>query len=275
MILKDTKQLIKENDFFIKKKFGQNFLIDKNIIEKITKGSNISKNDIVLEIGPGLGALTSYLSKKCKKLICVEIDKTLIPILKNKNFENVEIIEGDILDIDICSITNNQNIKVVANLPYYISTPIITKLLEMKNVSSITIMIQKEVADRLKAKKSTKEYGSLTVFVKYHSKVTFITNVSPDCFLPKPTVESTVLHFEREKKYFPDNEDFFYKVVRAGFSQRRKTLINSIFQNNLGITKENVYMALKEMNFDENIRGDNLDVEDYVLLSNKLFIYNL
>lgn len=269
-----TAQLLKEHDFLIKKKYGQNFLTDHNIINKIIDGACLTKDHTVLEIGPGLGALTSGLSQRVKQVICIEIDKNLIPILESHEFANVDILEGDILKVDVKSLISDKTpVSIVANLPYYISTPIITNLLILDDiVDSITIMIQKEVADRLVAQPGTKAYGSLTVFVSYHADVNHVITVPPGCFIPRPAVDSSVIHLKINKKRKPTNEDFFYKLVRQSFSQRRKTLINSLTNksNEIGLTKEQIQQGFKELGINENIRGEVLSLDDFLNLSDEL-----
>lgn len=271
-MVKTTKELLQEHDFLIKKKYGQNFLTDNNIINKIVSGANLTQEHTVLEVGPGLGSLTSALSKIAKHVICIEIDKTLIPILNSHGFDNVDIVEGDVLKVDIDSlIQEKQPVSVVANLPYYISTPIITKLLMLK-IESITIMIQKEVADRLKAKPATKSYGSLTVFVNYHADVSHITTVPPGCFIPRPGVDSSVIHLKLNKKQKPIDEEFFYKLVRQSFSQRRKTLLNSLTAkgSELNLSKEQIQQGFVDLGISENSRGETLSLENFINLSDIL-----
>ena len=272
MNLTTTKELAEKYGFFAKKKYGQNFLIDKNIIAKIIEGANLEKSDTVIEIGPGLGALTNTLGSKCSKVICVEIDKNLVTILRNQISSNIEIINGDILKLNISDIVQHcTSIKVVANLPYYIATPIITKLL-LSNIKSFTIMVQKEVADRLRASPGTKDYGSLSIFANYNAKISLVTNVSSNCFWPKPNVESSVLHFSLEKRYKPKNEKLFYKIVRQSFVGRRKTMVNCLTKNNgeLSITKEWLVRALNEMCLNDNIRSEKVSIEEYVHLSDMI-----
>ena len=273
------KELAAQHGVTAKKKFGQNFLIDNNMIEKIVRGAGITSDDTVLEIGPGMGALTQVLSKTCKKVICIEIDTTMIPILQGLNLPNVEVIQGDILKIDLDQILAQQgkegSVKVVANLPYYISTPIITRLLEA-SVSSITIMIQKEVADRLNAQPSTKAYGSLTVFANYHANISLVTNVPATCFWPKPNVDSSVLHFDLSpQKNAPRQEEpkdvqLFYSLVRNAFANRRKTLVNSVNIANSSIPKDTIAKALTTIGLNDNARAEQLSLAQYISLSNAM-----
>ena len=261
------KELIDKYEFSIKKKFGQNFLIDQNMVDKIVKGSGVTKDDVVIEVGPGLGSMTMTLAQHCAKVICIEIDDTVIPILKEIVPDNVEIVHADVLKLDIESLIApySQNVHVVANLPYYIAAPIITRFMETK-VKSLTMMMQKEVADRMRANPKTKDYGSLTIFVNYHAQVSLVTNVARTCFLPKPNVDSTVLNLKLEKKYHPQNEELFLKLIRAAFSQRRKTMINSL-EKEMNLDKKQMAELLNEIGISEKARAEELSIEDYVKLA--------
>lgn len=262
----NIKELIDRYEFSIKKKFGQNFLIDQNMVDKIVSGSGIGKDDVVIEVGPGLGSLTMTLAQNCAKVICVEIDDTVIPILEEITPENVEIIHADILKLDIESLIEPyESVHVVANLPYYIAAPIITRFLETK-VKSLTMMMQKEVADRMRANPKSKDYGSLTIFVNYCSEVKLVTNVARTCFLPKPNVDSTVLNLKLSKRYYPKNEPFFLKLIRAAFSQRRKIMVSSL-EKELGLDKKRVADILIRMGLSDKSRAEELDIEQYVILS--------
>ena len=273
-MVKSTGELLKEHDFLIKKKFGQNFLTDNNVIAKIVAGAGVTPAHTVIEVGPGLGALTHLLSQQTKQVICIEIDTTLIPILESHGFSNVSIVEGDVLKVDIPAlIGDNSPVAVVANLPYYISTPIITKLLALDSlIDSITIMIQKEVADRLSAQPGTKAYGSLTVFVNYHADVSHVITVPPGCFIPRPGVDSAVIRLNINKKQKPTDEEFFYKLVRQSFAVRRKTLLNSltITGSELELSKDQIRQGLATLGLDENIRGEVLTLPDFIALSDAL-----
>lgn len=267
-----TVSIIKKNDFRFKKKFGQNFLIDNNILDKIVEKSEISSDDLVIEIGPGIGALSEKLAEKCKNLILIEIDDTLIPILKDSvgKRENVEIIHNDVLKVDINEIVKGyefKNVRVVANLPYYITTPILMKLLESQyDIDTITVMVQKEVADRLTAKEGEKDYGAITLAVRYHTDAKVVINVSPNCFMPKPKVHSAVVHMKVLKK---ESDILFerklFAIIRATFNQRRKTMINAIGNAGLDfINKEKLRQIFSQLDIDDNIRGEKLSLEDFI-----------
>ncbi len=271
-----TKEIINKYDFAFKKNFGQNFLIDQFVLDKIVSSADVSKDDIVIEIGPGIGTLTACLAKNAKKVIAVEIDKTLIPILEDtlSNFDNIEIINEDILKVDIKKIAEenkNSKIKVVANLPYYITTPIIMNILENRlPIESITVMIQKEVAYRMEAKPGTKDYGSLSVIVQYFCSPYLVANVPQNCFMPRPNVDSAVIKLTTLEKppVDVDNLELFYYVVKTAFSQRRKTLLNCIFNaENFKFSKEEIANILNEAGFDVNIRGERLNIEDFAKLT--------
>lgn len=271
-----TKEIINKYDFAFKKNFGQNFLIDKFVLDKIVSSANLSENDIVIEIGPGIGTLTACLAKNTKKVIAVEIDKTLIPILEDtlSNFDNIEIINEDILKVDIKKIAEENKgskIKVVANLPYYITTPIIMNILENRlPIESITVMIQKEVAYRMEAKPGTKDYGSLSVIVQYFCSPYLVANVPQNCFMPRPNVDSAVIKLTTLKSPPVDVDDLelFYYVVKTAFSQRRKTLLNCIFNaEKFKFNKEEITDILKDAGFDVNIRGERLNIEDFARLT--------
>ena len=274
-MVKSTKELLQTHDFLIKKKFGQNFLTDNNMIQKIVRGANLTPDHTVLEIGPGLGALTAVLSQAAKEVVCIEIDQTLIPILESHGFSNVRIVAGDVLKVEIESLIANKNpVAVVANLPYYISTPIITRLLELKtsSIESLTIMIQKEVADRLTAQPRTKAYGSLTVFVNYHAEVSHVVTVPPSCFIPRPGVDSSVVHLKLNKKKQPLNEAFFYQLVRQSFAKRRKTLLNALTakESQLGLTKDQVLAGFSALGLALDVRGETLSLDEFIHLSDVL-----
>ena len=263
------KAQIDKHGFAIKKKFGQNFLIDQNMVDKIVKGAQITADDVVIEVGPGLGSLTTTLAQHCQQVICVEIDTQVIPILEEMAPENVTIVQGDILKLDIeALIAPYESVKVVANLPYYIAAPIVTRFLETK-VKSLTMMMQKEVADRMRAPHRTKDYGSLTLFVNYHAQVSLVTQVARTCFLPRPNVDSTVLHFKLEKKYHPKDEELFLKLIRAAFSQRRKTMVNSL-EKEMGLDKRQIGELLQGLGLSEKARAEELDMMHYVALSDNI-----
>lgn len=279
-IPKNTIEILQKYNFTFQKKFGQNFLIDTHILERIIDEAEICNDDMVLEIGPGIGTMTQYLCEKAGKVVAVEIDKALIPILEDTLSEhnNVTIINEDILKVDINGLVNEKNegrpIKVVANLPYYITTPIIMGLFEKRvNVDSITVMVQKEVAQRMQAGPGTKDYGALSLAVQYYAEPQIVANVPPNCFMPRPNVSSAVIRLKLhdEPLIKVKNEEMFFKLIRASFAQRRKTLVNSINNSGeLNYTKEQVADALKQMGIAGNIRGEALTLEQFALLSDFL-----
>ncbi len=272
-----TKQIIQKHNFTVKKNYGQNFLIDNHVLNKIITSSHITAEDCVLEIGPGLGGLTEILCDHAKKVIAVEIDKTLIPILQENlaNKENVTIINDDILKVDIEKLIEEENdgkpIKVVANLPYYITTPIIMGLLEKKlKVKSITVMVQKEVAYRMKSEPSTKDYGALTLAVQYYANTYLVANVPPNCFVPRPNVDSAVIRLDvhETRPVTPKDENYMFEIIKAAFSQRRKTLLNCLFNwENFNFTKEEIKVFLEKASLHENVRGETLSLVQFCVLS--------
>lgn len=279
-----TLELIKNNNFSIQKKYGQNFLIDANVLSSIAGEAGITKDDIVLEIGPGLGALTEYLLQGAKHVIAVEVDKMLIPILQEnfKEYDNFTLINDDILKVDIeeliASVSGNEaaKVKVVANLPYYITTPIVMELLEKQhNIDSITVMIQKEVAQRMQESPGSKAYGALSLAVQFYSRPEVVMIVSKNCFIPKPDVDSAVIKLDiYEKEDRPvkvGNEERMFNLIRAAFNQRRKTLVNALGNaQNLTYSKEQVAEALVKMGKSETIRGEALSLSDFAELSDIL-----
>lgn len=276
-----TKQIIQKYNFFLKKGFGQNFLIDTSILDSIVEAADINKQDCVLEIGPGIGSLTQVLCESANKVIAVEIDTKLTNILNDtlSDYNNIEILNNDILKLDILDIiyekNDNKPIKVVANLPYYITTPIIMELLEKKlPIESITVMVQKEVAERMQAIPSTKDYGTLSLAVQYYSNPQIIMNVSSDCFIPKPNVDSSIIHLKllKEPSVNVKSQEFLFKIIKIGFSQRRKTLINCLNNSNdIKLSKENIAKAINEIGLDEKIRGEALSLKQFALLSDILY----
>lgn len=275
----NTIEVLQKYNFNFQKKFGQNFLIDTHVLEKIIDASEITKDDCVLEIGPGIGTMTQYLAESAREVIAVEIDKALIPILGDtlKEYDNVTIINDDILKVDINKIVkeknNGQPIKVVANLPYYITTPIIMGLFESRvPLKSITIMVQKEVADRMQVGPGTKDYGALSLAVQYYAKPEIVANVPPNCFIPRPNVGSAVIRLTRyeEPPVKAEDEKFMFNLIRASFNQRRKTLVNGLQNGGLGLSKENILEALDKMNLPATIRGEALTLEQFAQLSNIL-----
>lgn len=275
-----TAEIIKKYEFSFQKKFGQNFLIDKNMLEKIVSAAEVSKEDCVLEIGPGIGTMTQYLAEQARHVIVVEIDSNLIPILKEttKEYDNVTIINEDILKVDLQKLVMEYNdgkpIKVVANLPYYITTPIVLGLLENRvPLKSITIMVQKEVADRMQVGPGTKDYGALSLAVQYYAKPEIIVTVPPECFMPRPKVASSVIRltlYENPPIEVTD-ETYMFRLIRASFNQRRKTLANGLCnEKSLSLTRENVTDALRQMELSETIRGEALTLEQFAKLSDLL-----
>lgn len=277
----NTITILKKYQFNFQKKYGQNFLINTHILEKIIEAAQITENDCVLEIGPGIGTMTQYLCEAAKKVIAVEIDSSLIPILNEtlSAYDNVEVLNKDILKTNIAALANEYNsgnpIKVVANLPYYITTPIIMQLFESHvPIDSVTIMVQKEVADRMQTGPGSKEYGALSLAVQYYAQPEIITNVSPDCFMPQPKVGSAVIRLKRHEKPPVEvkNEKLLFQVIRASFNQRRKTLANGL--NNFGafsIGKEGLQACIEELGIPANIRGEALSLEQFARLSNLIF----
>ena len=273
---KETIRVIQENNFTFRKKFGQNFLIDSHVIEKIIEAAEIDENTEVLEIGPGIGTLTQYLVEAAKTVTAVEIDDKLIPILKKTlaEYDNVNIIHGDILKQDISKMYDGRNFKIVANLPYYITTPIIMSLLESRvTADSITVMIQKEVADRMKAQPGSKDYGALSLAVQYYSEPYLAANVPPNCFMPRPNVGSAVIRLKvlDTPTVSVKDEGLMFKLIRAAFNQRRKTLANAIKNyEGLSYSREEIEEALTELGFDVRVRGEALKLEDFAKLSDRL-----
>ena len=278
--IKNTLQVLDKYGFSFQKKFGQNFLIDAHVLEKIVDAAEITKDDCVLEIGPGIGTMTQYLCERAGWVFAVEIDKNLIPILEDtlSEYDNVKVINEDVLKLDIQKLADEENggkpIKVVANLPYYITTPIVMGLLEGGvPLKSITMMIQKEVADRMQVGPGTKDYGALSLAVQYYSKPSVICQVSPECFIPKPGVGSSVIRLECydvPPVEVRDDKNMF-KLIRAAFNQRRKTLTNAISNGGLGISREQCAEALRNMGLSETIRGEALTLEQFAALSDELY----
>lgn len=274
-----TKEIIARYNFAFKKSFGQNFLTDERVLNKIIASAQITDEDIVLEIGPGIGTLTQALARRAKKVIAVEIDKTLIPVLNEvlSDFDNIEIINEDILKVDISEIVRangGRPIKLAANLPYYITTPIIMGILEQRlPVESITVMVQREVALRMQAAPSTKDYGALSLAVKYYSEPYLVANVPRNCFMPRPNVDSAVIRLllRSAPPVKPRDEALMFALIRAAFSQRRKTLLNCIYNSKaFSLEKESIAKLLTENGFDERVRGEVLTLEDFALLSDKM-----
>lgn len=277
---KETIEILKKYNFSFQKKFGQNFLIDSHVLDKIVRAAEITKEDTVLEIGPGIGTLTQYLCENAKHCIAVEIDKNLIPILKNDtlaDYDNITIVNDDILNLDIAELIKGhaETVKVVANLPYYITTPIIMGLFEKHApISDITVMVQKEVAQRMQAGPGSKDYGALSLAVAYYAEPYLAANVPPNCFMPRPNVGSAVirLRLHEEKPVNPKDEAWMFRIIRASFNQRRKTLVNGLKNSpETDISREKAEAALTKLGFDINIRGEKLTLADFARLSDELY----
>ena len=275
---KNTIEVLQKYDFVFQKKFGQNFLIDSHVLDKIVSAAGITKDDFVLEIGPGIGTMTQYLAASARKVFAVEIDKALIPILEDtlKEFDNVQVINQDILKVDIKKLAEEHNdgkpIKVVANLPYYITTPIIMGLFESQvPIDSITVMVHKEVADRMKVGPGTKDYGALSLAVQYYAEPYIVANVPPNCFMPRPKVGSAVIRLTRHEKPPVEvaDEKLMFRLIRASFNQRRKTLANGLNNSpELSYSKEEIQQTIEKCGFKAGIRGEALTLEDFAKLAN-------
>ncbi len=275
----NTSEILKKYQFHLQKKYGQNFLIDTNILHKIVEAAQITKEDWVLEIGPGIGTMTQLLAKMAGQVTTVEIDRELIPILEDtlSSYNNVTILCEDILKVDLLALSKENGgrpVKVAANLPYYITTPIIMALLESRMpLVSITVMVQSEVADRMRTGPGTKDYGALSLAVQYFAKPEIVVRVPASCFLPRPNVDSTVVRLTRYKEppVVVDDEAFFFAVIRASFNQRRKTLANGLANaGSLGVSREQVETALEKMRISKTVRGETFDLERFAELSNLL-----
>lgn len=279
-IPKNTIEVLQKYQFNFQKKFGQNFLIDPSVLDRIVSAAEIGKDDCVLEIGPGIGTMTQYLAESAREVIAVEIDKNLVPILEDtlSEYENVSVINDDILKVDINRIVREQNggkpIKVVANLPYYITTPIILGLFENHvPLDSITVMVQKEVADRMQVGPGTKDYGALSLAVQYYARPEIVANVPPNCFIPRPNVSSAVIRLTRYEQppVRVSDERKMFALIRASFNQRRKTLANSLSNApGLGLTRQRVMEVLEKMQLSPTIRGEALTLEQFAELSDRL-----
>lgn len=277
---KYTIEVLQKYGFVFQKRFGQNFLIDEHVLEKIIESSGITKDDFILEIGPGIGTMTQYLAEAAREVAAVEIDSSLIPILKDtlKDWDNVSVINNDILKTDIKKIADEKNggkpVKVVANLPYYITTPIIMGLFE-KNVpvDSITVMVQKEVADRMQVGPGTKDYGALSLAVQYYAKPEIVANVPPNCFMPRPKVGSAVIRLTRHEVMPVETKDekLMFSIIRASFNQRRKTLANGLKNSELlHFSKEEIEAAITACGWPLTIRGEALNLQEFARLTDEL-----
>jgi len=275
----NTLKVLEKYNFSFQKKFGQNFLIDTHILEGIIKGAGITKDDCVLEIGPGIGTMTQYLCEAARFVIAVEIDKNLIPILGDtlSEYDNKIVLNEDVLKVNINELCDKYNegrpIKVVANLPYYITTPIIMGLFESHvPLESITVMVQKEVAERMQVGPGTKDYGALSLAVQFYSKPEVIMTVSAGCFIPRPNVDSAVIKLtaHKENPVSVRNEAFMFNIIRAAFNQRRKTLANALVNGGINVTRDDVYEALSKMELSATVRGEALTLEQFATLSDLL-----
>lgn len=277
---KNTIEIIQKYQFTFQKKFGQNFLIDSHVVEKIIRAAEITKEECVLEIGPGIGTMTQHLAEHARQVIAVEIDSSLIPILNETlaPYDNVTVINQDILKTDICALAKEYNggkpVKVVANLPYYITTPIIMKLFESNvPLDNITVMVQKEVADRMQAKPGNKEYGALSLAVQYYAKPYIAANVPPNCFIPRPNVGSAVIRLTRHKNppVQVDDPQFMFQLIRASFNQRRKTLQNGLNNSpDIPYSKETILTAIESIGLPAAVRGETLTLEQFAALADCL-----
>lgn len=279
-IPQNTIRILKKYDIRFQKKYGQNFLIDTHVLEKIIKAAEITKDDFVLEIGPGIGTMTQYLCENAREVLAVEIDRNLIPVLQDtlSEYQNVTVLNEDILKFDMVQIANDYNrgrpVKVVANLPYYITTPIIMELFESHvPLESVTVMVQKEVADRMQSEPGTKEYGALSLAVQYYAKAEIVANVPPNCFMPRPNVGSAVVRLtcHKENPVKVSDERFMFRLIRASFNQRRKTLQNGLGNDaGLSVEKMDVQRALERMGLPPAVRGERLSLQEFAELSNLL-----
>ena len=280
----NTIEILQKYNFTFQKKFGQNFLIDTHLLDKIIRAAEITREDMVLEIGPGIGTMTQYLAEAAGKVVAVEIDKNLIPILSDtlSAYENVTIINEDVLKLDIQKLANEENqgrpIKVVANLPYYITTPIIMGLFENHvPVESITVMVQKEVADRMQTGPGNKDYGALSLAVQYYAEPYIVANVPPNCFMPRPKVGSAVIRLtcHEQPPVEVKDERLMFDIIRASFNQRRKTLANGLNNSDkLSFSKEEITEAIESLGKGSSVRGEALTLEEFAGLSNYLWKYS-
>ena len=277
----NTIEILQKYGFQFQKKFGQNFLIDEHVLDKIIRAAGVTKEDMVLEIGPGIGTLTQYLAEAAREVVAVEIDKNLIPILENDTlaeYDNVTVINEDILKVDIAALAAERNggrpIKVVANLPYYITTPIIMGLFEKGvPIDNITVMVQKEVAERMQAGPGTKDYGALSLTVQYYAEAYIAANVPPNCFIPRPGVGSAVIRLtcHKEPPVTCGDPALLFKLIRASFNQRRKTLQNGLNNSpELSYSKEQIAQAIESLGWNPSIRGEALTLEQFAQLTDAL-----
>lgn len=277
----NTIAVLQKYHFNFQKKFGQNFLIDTHVLDKIIRAAEITKDDFVLEIGPGIGTMTQYLAQAAREVVAVEIDKALIPILQDtlSGFPNAEVIQDDILKVDIAELAAERNggrpIKVVANLPYYITTPIIMSLFEHDvPLALVTVMVQKEVAERMQAGPGSKDYGALSLAVQYYADPYIVANVPPNCFMPRPNVGSAVIRLTRHKvpPVQVEDEKLMFQMIRASFIQRRKTLVNGLNHSpEMTLTKEQIIKAVEGLGKGAGVRGEALTLEEFAKLSNTIY----
>ena len=275
-----TIEVIKKYEFCFQKKFGQNFLIDGHVLDKIIAGAGVTKDDMVLEIGPGIGTMTQYLAEAAGKVVAVEIDRNLLPILQETlaDYDNVKVIHADVLSLDLDKLVQEENggrpIKVVANLPYYITTPIIMALFEQHvPLANVTVMVQKEVAARMKSGPGSKDYGALSLAVQYYAEPYIVANVPCNCFMPRPNVDSAVIRLTRyeEPPVQVKDEKMLFKIIRASFNQRRKTLQNGLNNSSeLNFTKDQIAAAIAEAGFSPSVRGEALTLEQFAKLTDIL-----
>lgn len=275
-----TIEVIKKYEFCFQKKFGQNFLIDGHVLDKIIAGAGVTKDDMVLEIGPGIGTMTQYLAEAAGKVVAVEIDRNLLPILQETlaDYDNVKVIHADVLSLDLEKLVQEENggrpIKVVANLPYYITTPIIMALFEQHvPLANVTVMVQKEVAARMKSGPGSKDYGALSLAVQYYAEPYIVANVPCNCFMPRPNVDSAVIRLTRyeEPPIQVKDEKMLFKIIRASFNQRRKTLQNGLNNSSeLNFTKDQIAAAIAEAGFSPSVRGEALTLEQFAKLTDIL-----
>ena len=275
-----TIEVIKKYEFCFQKKFGQNFLIDGHVLDKIIAGAGVTKDDMVLEIGPGIGTMTQYLAEAAGKVVAVEIDRNLLPILQETlaDYDNVKVIHADVLSLDLEKLVQEENggrpIKVVANLPYYITTPIIMALFEQHvPLANVTVMVQKEVAARMKSGPGSKDYGALSLAVQYYAEPHIVANVPCNCFMPRPNVDSAVIRLTRyeEPPVQVKDEKMLFKIIRASFNQRRKTLQNGLNNSSeLNFTKDQIAAAIAEAGFSPSVRGEALTLEQFAKLTDIL-----
>lgn len=275
-----TIEVIKKYEFCFQKKFGQNFLIDGHVLDKIIAGAGVTKDDMVLEIGPGIGTMTQYLAEAAGKVVAVEIDRNLLPILQETlaDYDNVKVIHADVLSLDLEKLVQEENggrpIKVVANLPYYITTPIIMALFEQHvPLANVTVMVQKEVAARMESGPGSKDYGALSLAVQYYAEPYIVANVPCNCFMPRPNVDSAVIRLTRyeEPPVQVKDEKMLFKIIRASFNQRRKTLQNGLNNSSeLNFTKDQIAAAIAEAGFSPSVRGEALTLEQFAKLTDIL-----